>query len=177
MNISNTLPFPEPRSVDLTFKLMSEVEVHRLLKPFYLGLSCDARQVRFSYAISNESIARYCDSFPASKALGFGCLSGAELIAIVELHPFGDKCELAFANVADGDDPAIYRRLLLLATAAAGGLACRSLVVASDFIDSQVLKILRDMGELRRQRETGILELTEFAREETGFAARQVGHA
>ncbi|MBR0995627.1 hypothetical protein JQ580_33475 [Bradyrhizobium japonicum] len=173
----NTLLFPELRSADLAFKLMSESEVGRLLEPFYLSLSRDARQVRFGHAISNESIVCYCARFRASKAFGFGCLSGAGLISIVELHPFGGRGELAFASAADGDSPAIYRRLLLLTAVTAESLACRSLIVASDLIEPQVSTILRELGDLNREPATGFLELTGFAREKTGPAAEQADHA
>lgn len=112
----NTHRFPELRSADLAFMLMSGIEVNRLVEPSLPGLSCDARRTRFGCALSNDSIAPYCHRSSASQAPGFGCLSGAGLIAIVERHT--------------GREPA-----------------------------------------------TGLLELIEVARQETGFAAGRAGHA
>lgn len=177
MRKMNTLGCPQPVTVDLSFKQMSKAELDRLFKPFYLGLPCDARRVRFGYALSDDALGRYCDRFLAGKALGFGCLSGTGLLALVEFHPFGDKGELAFASAASEDGPSQYRRLLLLAAVAARGLGCRSLVVAPDLIDPQVPRLLREMGDLGREPATGFLELRGFAQGETRFAAMQAGHA
>lgn len=177
MSKFNALQFTELRPADLAFRPMSKVEVDRLLKPFYLSLSGDARRVRFGCAISNDSIARYCDRFQASRALGFGCLSRTELVALLELHPFDDKGELAFASAAHGDGTTIWRRLLPLAIDAAQRLACRSLIVAADMMEPYATELLREVGEIKRQPATGLLELFGFARGEIRSDASEASHA
>jgi hypothetical protein len=157
---------------------MSTVEVEGLLKPFYLSLSSDARRVRFGCALSNDSLARYCDRFRASRALGFGYLSRTELLALIELHPFGDKGELAFASAAHSDGTTIWRRLLPpLAIDAAQRLACRSLIVAPDMMEPYATELLREVGEIKRQPATGLLELFGFARGEIRSEASEASHA
>lgn len=147
-----------------------------LLEPFYLALNGNARRIRFGCAVSDDSIASYCRGFIATGALGFGCLSGARLVAIVELHSFCDRGELAFASIAEGDNPAIFRRLPLLATSTAGRLACRSLVIEPDTIEPRALPSLREVGELKREPQTDFFELAGFNRENIGLATMLASH-
>lgn len=175
MNKMDT-PFSRSRFNGFTFKRLSDFEVNLLLEPFYLTLDGDARRARFACAVSNDSIARYCRRLDLKDVTVLGCVFRGKLIAAIELHPFGSKCEMAFANTAQ-DRQTIFRQLLLLAVELAGISGCRSLIVLSDPIEPEVVSILQEMGDLRVEAGTGCLELTRFAPKNSGDFAPQAAYA
>ena len=91
MKTSNAVEFSTQTAGSLAFRSLSTAELEALLRPFYLGLRFDDRRARFGAAVSDGSIASYCRELPSGEAVVIGCVAPDGLVAVVELHPFGER--------------------------------------------------------------------------------------
>ncbi|KJC34405.1 hypothetical protein UP06_33250 [Bradyrhizobium sp. LTSP857] len=86
------------------------------------------------------------------------------LVAVVELHPYGERMELALAGRDTNDRIIIYGHLLQLATFEVRRRDCRTLVMSTEPAAPEVLDLLRGMGHLSIQDETATVELGDYTR-------------
>jgi hypothetical protein len=167
MKTSNISEFSAPGASSISFGPLSAKELNTLLLPFYLRLGFDARRTRFGCAVSDDSIARYCQGLSLAPTVVLGCIRPTGLIAAIEIHPLlsnWEYAELAFANSAENDRTMISGHLLQLAAFAAGKRGCHTLIVPADLSQSEIVGLLRGMGRVTVQDDSAFVDLGEYAR-------------
>ncbi|PSO20133.1 hypothetical protein [Bradyrhizobium sp. MOS002] len=164
MKISNAVQYLTPAAGSLSFRSLSADEIEGLLRLFYLGFPFDERRARFGGAVSDGSIARYCRELPRREVVVIGCLAPDGLVAVAELHPYGDCMELALAGRDTIDTITIYGHVLQLAAFEAGRRGCRNLVMNLELARAEALDLVRGMGHMCVQDETATVQLGDYAR-------------
>lgn len=164
----NVFVAEEDQSVDarhLTFRSLS-AEQAPLLVPFFTAMNFDERRCRFGAGVSNASISEYCRHVDFTQAEIFGCFSRDDLLAVVELHPLAasaDCAELGMASLATEHRNLIFGHLLQLVAFAGGRRCYRTLVCTAEFLDPDILALLRSMGRVASRDDTLHVDLGEYA--------------
>ena len=131
-----------------TSRILSSLDAGRLLQ-FYQGLNFHQRRARFGAAISNESIAQFCQSIDWNSVIIIGRVRAYCLEAVVEIHPLCSAwrdAEITMANVVPIGRDRIFAQLLQLAAFAAGDRGCSILMMLLTPEDREWLPLLADLG-------------------------------